>query len=348
MLMIAGIFVFHAGTYYGFTVPDCGHTCVAIFFFLSGFGLEYSLMNKKGYMHTFLQKRVLGLLFQYWIVMILCAVMTGIVYMSWDIILNDIDLWVFEYVNWYILELLTFYILFFLSTMIRSEKSRILFLLLSTIFIMYVFADYYQTNLYYKSGISFFLGIIWFRYENHIKEILERFYAPLLVILSLLLLLPFRNEQSFEMDMILTSVTSVLTCVVTCLVLMADLRRRWYIPLSAMVVGILFVWFGLGDWNTEGATMLFLSGFGCVMYQLPILAKYISMCGAASLELFLLHYSTFQWASHYFDNLTVMMIFSVAATATIAYVAYRITGYVVARYNRGVDRISNDVCPKQT
>lgn len=56
LMMLVGIYIFHAGTFFHFMTPDCGHTCVAVFFFLSGFGLEYSLTNKKGYMRTFLQK----------------------------------------------------------------------------------------------------------------------------------------------------------------------------------------------------------------------------------------------------------------------------------------------------
>ena len=75
-LMIASIFIFHAGLFFGFPVPNNGHTCVAVFFFLSGYGLEYSLSNKPGYMRTFLQKRALGLLIQYWLIMMFCAALT--------------------------------------------------------------------------------------------------------------------------------------------------------------------------------------------------------------------------------------------------------------------------------
>ena len=42
-ILILAIFIFHAGIHMGFVTPDLGHVCVSVFFFLSGYGLEYSL-----------------------------------------------------------------------------------------------------------------------------------------------------------------------------------------------------------------------------------------------------------------------------------------------------------------
>lgn len=64
-ILFFGIFFFHAGWAFGFGFPDIGHLCVAGFFFMSGFGLEYSRRNKANYLKTFLQKRVMGLMIQY-------------------------------------------------------------------------------------------------------------------------------------------------------------------------------------------------------------------------------------------------------------------------------------------
>lgn len=213
LMMLVGIYIFHAGTFFHFMTPDCGHTCVAVFFFLSGFGLEYSLTNKKGYMRTFLQKRVLGLLLQYWIVMILCAVMTGIVYLSWDIVHNDANLWVFNYVNWYILELLTFYVIYFISAMITKNLTRLAFILVAMIVVMYAFTDNYMMDLYYKSGIAFLLGIIWYQNEEKIQTFLERLYVPLLIAFTLILLFPYRIKETPEIDFLFVSVTSIMSCV---------------------------------------------------------------------------------------------------------------------------------------
>lgn len=68
LLLLLGIFLFHAGYEFGYVFPNAGYTFVAGFFFLSGFGLEYSVSHKKGYLTNFLQKRVFGILIQYWII----------------------------------------------------------------------------------------------------------------------------------------------------------------------------------------------------------------------------------------------------------------------------------------
>lgn len=69
LVLIVAIFIFHAGIHMGFLTPDLGHVCVSVFFFLTGYGLEYSLANKPDYARSFLHRRVLGLMIQYWIIM---------------------------------------------------------------------------------------------------------------------------------------------------------------------------------------------------------------------------------------------------------------------------------------
>lgn len=340
LMMLVGIYIFHAGTFFHFMTPDCGHTCVAVFFFLSGFGLEYSLTNKKGYMRTFLQKRVLGLLLQYWIVVILCAVMTGIVYLSWDIIHNDANLWVFNYVNWYILELLTFYVIYFISAMITKNLTRLAFILVAMIVVMYAFTDNYMMDLYYKSGITFLLGIIWYQNEEKIQTFLERLYVPLLIAFTLILLFPYRIKETPEIDFLFVSVTSIMSCVVTYMVMMADLKHRWFIPILTIIIGCTFIWYEPGPMGTEGAAMLLLAGATCIIYQIPLLGRIAALGGAMSLELFLLHFQTFHWVARYFDDFEVMISVSIVSTVIIAAIAHTVSGRIMASYNKGVDGLS--------
>lgn len=84
LVLIVAIFIFHAGIHMGFLTPDLGHVCVSVFFFLSGYGLEYSLANKPDYVSGFLHKRVLGLMIQYWIIMTVLAVFVFTIHRSWD------------------------------------------------------------------------------------------------------------------------------------------------------------------------------------------------------------------------------------------------------------------------
>ncbi len=347
-LMIASIFIFHAGLFFGFPVPNNGHTCVAVFFFLSGYGLEYSLTNKPGYMRTFLQKRALGLLIQYWLIMMFCAALTGVAYLSFQSFMQDADKYLFEYVNWYILELLVFYVIFFISAMFREVRWRYLFVLVTTIASMYILAENFDTNLYLKSGLVFIVGMAWYRYKDRIDAFLTRYYALIIIPLTVLLLIPERNDV-FAIDMIYTGITALLLVVVGCMVLMADLRKRWYIPLLALIVGGAVMFNGLGTaQNIEGASMLFLAGLSCVIYQIPSLCKAMVPLGSMSLELFLLHYITFKWTSYYIDDLLVIMILSTIITLIISYTAYVGVGRIMKAYNKGVDRLCTEQRPPET
>lgn len=96
-LLVALVFVFHASLVFGFVFPDVGHTAVAVFFFMSGFGLETSLMSKKGYMASFLQKRVFGLMIQYWILMVFIAAAAAVFSLSMSGFVESIQTAFFTY-----------------------------------------------------------------------------------------------------------------------------------------------------------------------------------------------------------------------------------------------------------
>lgn len=137
LVLIVAIFIFHAGIHMGFLTPDLGHVCVSVFFFLSGYGLEYSLANKPDYVSGFLHKRVLGLMIQYWIIMTVLAVFVFTIHRSWDQFLSEFTA-TFGVPLWYITELIAFYIVFYLSMFIRDRRKALLLISAGTLFVMFV------------------------------------------------------------------------------------------------------------------------------------------------------------------------------------------------------------------
>ena len=156
-ILILAIFIFHAGIHMGFVTPDLGHVCVSVFFFLSGYGLEYSLDNKPGYAGNFLHRRVLGLMIQYWMIMTALALSVFLIHRSWDQFL-------FEFTDtfgvplWYITELVAFYIVFYISTFIADRHRALVFQTAGTLFVMFVLWYHFNDDLYYRSGMCFVLG----------------------------------------------------------------------------------------------------------------------------------------------------------------------------------------------
>lgn len=71
-LLAVGIVLHHASGYYTelsfiSSFRYVGYLIVALFFFLSGYGLQYGFENKKRYMRSFLRNRLCVILIPYWI-----------------------------------------------------------------------------------------------------------------------------------------------------------------------------------------------------------------------------------------------------------------------------------------
>lgn len=341
-LLVSLIFIFHAALVFGFPFPDVGHTAVAVFFFMSGYGLELSLTRKKGYMGTFLQKRVFGLMIHYWVLMVFVAAASCVFYLTLDGFIPAVETALFTLPHWYVTELLAFYLLFFLSCMIPREKwhLRILFLAVTSIIVMWLSSQYFVSDLYYKSGICFVLGIIFSHLSDRIDGISDRALATLLLPLSVLLVLSFRHGFGLT-DMMLVSVTSVLSSVVLVFALRLDFRRYWFVDALMVVAGLVLVMvIGPGTGlNDSGALMLMFTGLTVILCNIRPLSQALVLLGTMSLELYLIHYHTFWFVGNYVQGDVPIILLSAVLTLLLSYLAYRICRSIIEYYNSQIDRM---------
>lgn len=147
---------------------------VGIFFALSGYGLAYSVVNKQEYLNGFLLKRLPKILIPaymiYGIGVVIKALLSsnGLGQLGKLIDFSQI----FGGINWYIWELALFYIVFYLCAKTGSLKRAHWYILVFSVgFILVAFA-LGADNPWYGSTLCFWLGIVYFLYQDRFKELL--------------------------------------------------------------------------------------------------------------------------------------------------------------------------------
>lgn len=167
----------------------CGGWAVPIFFFVSGYGLYYSLEHKNSYLKGFLYKRLGKILIPFLMSSLLyvwlfwyngCDLHSR--YFSW----YGISLFTLPY-SWFVQSIIVFYVLFYISNLLfRNRFKSILFILISVIF--YEAYRWYigcVPNSFF-AGICFPMGMILCWKETEIELFLKRLktYYFILVIVG--------------------------------------------------------------------------------------------------------------------------------------------------------------------
>lgn len=153
-----------------------GYLVVALFFFLSGYGLTYGLKNKRGYMDGFLKKRLIAVLIPYWI----CNTVyyAGVHLMGEQIeakrfLLSMLLLKVINGPAWYVQLQVLLYMLFYVS--FAKKKNWPLFYTLFVVLYVGAFAAGVD-EVYTRSALAFPLGVIWCNYQDRIDKIIDAHY----------------------------------------------------------------------------------------------------------------------------------------------------------------------------
>ena len=204
MLAVA-IFICHipnyiglfSGSVLGSVLSSFGAPCVAIFFFLSGFGLTQSYINRGGgYIFSLPKKRILPL---YLKCLFLIAVYIGLLLAlgnKFDLVLFIKSFFIGDtYVlnGWYLQTLVLLYLLFFgvFALPVRDNKKIILILSLTLVYygIFYYLGIQSNQHYWFSSVMLFPIGIIYALKRKWVDEVLNRKkIITLLIGFSLILL----------------------------------------------------------------------------------------------------------------------------------------------------------------
>lgn len=141
-----------------------GYLLVAAFFFISGYGLRFSIEHKKNYLSAnSMLHRINKLLIPYWAAVIVCIVlyyMVGIRFSLKQIAISFIHSNDIISSAWYVFELLVLYLFFFISY--RAKKHRFLLLLVFTVTFTVVLVFTKVNTVWYRSNFAFLLGVLFF------------------------------------------------------------------------------------------------------------------------------------------------------------------------------------------
>lgn len=165
IIMLAHI----TGEWGGKIFTPFGGIGVAIFLFLSGFGLSESF--KKNGLDGFWQKKLVRVVVPYALFRIVCVMVDGSC--NWQNLLLDICCWCSSY--WYIDYMVRCYIVFWVANRFFGKYKWVVF----GVFSLYTF--FFMTAIRAEQSFSFFVGVLCSDYAKQINAWNKKTYAVVMV-----------------------------------------------------------------------------------------------------------------------------------------------------------------------
>ena len=328
-MLVVLIIVFHCSFYYDFTFPDLGHIAVSMFLFFSGYGLELSLHRKEGYLKGFPSNRIFGILVQYWTIVLAIAVIGLLMYPGSDPI-DRIASALFKTPHWFVVEILAFYVLFYLTgTLLRKEGIRITATIICTFLLMFLMFRYYGSALYYLSGAGFAFGILWYHARDRIGTNGILTALCIIIPLVILTLIDGRGDRGIP-DMM----RAALACISSISLLIGlqsiDLRKGWPIHIAVLIIGLIL--FFNTDVDRESASFMVFASLCSILTQIGIPAKAFALLGVMSFEIYLMHETFYLYV---WRNVTqyepLAFIISLMCAVIASYIVYCISNLMIGK-----------------
>ncbi len=174
-----------------------GRYIVALFFFLSGYGLYFQYSNDATYMENFLRKRLTRIFIPFFVFIVIYVIYRASL---GEVVNVDFFLSFWRdhsniiYNGWFINSIIVLYVIFYVSFKKKDSKIAIFKLVFFTL--VYIFWKAYQNHgdWEYVSIMAFFLGVFWMKDRSLIDKFIEKNYFVLLVSFSILMYV-FRHYE---------------------------------------------------------------------------------------------------------------------------------------------------------
>ncbi|MCR5000147.1 MAG: acyltransferase, partial [Lachnospiraceae bacterium] len=234
---------------------DIGFLFTGIFFFISGYGLVTNLLHRPDYLKHFIPKRLGAVLIPFWFVNLL-LVMAGIfIFGDHKTTLRGVmEVFGLRLVNsngWYIVEIVLFYLMFYLLCYCIKNKDVALVLLsvFALAIIRYAFftghdptgqnATWFRGEWWYNATIMFVVGLWYARFREKANGVLERGYKVILPVVAILTVASmyasryvlgrygyYHEQLAFgHRDALITLLVQCVSCVIfTLLVVLLNMR----------------------------------------------------------------------------------------------------------------------------
>lgn len=160
-----------------------GYLSVAIFFFLSGYGLQKQFINKENYKDGFLKKRLTPIVLPYVFISVAYWVMFRLIYdfTAGNILALFLIGEPIVWYSWYIVCILLFYVVFWLLMLI-CKRHFSLMITGSAIFcaIHILFCNMMGWGIWwYTTTHILIVGVFWATYEEKLLSAIKRKYWPI-------------------------------------------------------------------------------------------------------------------------------------------------------------------------
>ncbi len=175
----------------GFLPPDftrVGYLAVAVFLFLSGYGLQKQNLSKPDYSKGFLLKRIPAILIPYmvmtiiyWLIYAILGDVRSIGTIWHNFIVNgDPIVWF----SWYVVCILYFYITFyFLMKIFKTSRAGMIFGGIAFCALYVFICSKLGFGLWwYQTSFVFVLGIVFSSYEEKILKFIKKYYVTVLLL----------------------------------------------------------------------------------------------------------------------------------------------------------------------
>ena len=167
-----------------------GRYIVALFFFLSGYGLYFQYRNNATYMENFLKKRLVRIFIPFFVFIVIYVIYRAAL---GEVVNVDFFLSFWKdhsniiYNGWFINSIIVLYVIFYVSFVGKDSKIAEYKLVFLTL--VYIFWKAYQNHgdWEYVSIMAFLLGVFWMKNRASIDKILEKNYFIFLVSFSILM-----------------------------------------------------------------------------------------------------------------------------------------------------------------
>lgn len=190
---------------------------VGIFFMLSGYGVAYGVLNKSGYLKNFLARRIWRLLLPVYSAYVIYEVILIAVCKEaeWTAIF-DIHMF-FGSINWYVWEQMAFYAVFWGLYKICPDKTNILLVVLSVVFVGSAYVAGVE-NPCYGSTLCFSLGLLYYKYERKATQVIKKQFVLFIIICTVTLVLSMATffilgDRSILGNPVARNIASVSFCV---------------------------------------------------------------------------------------------------------------------------------------
>ena len=184
-----------------------GRYIVALFFFLSGYGLYFQYSNNATYMENFLKKRLVRIFIPFFVFIVIYVIYRATLgevinvnfFLSfWKDHSNII------YNGWFINSIIVLYVIFYVSFVGKDSKVAEYKLVFLTL--VYIFWKAYQDHgdWEYVSIMAFLLGVFWMKNRISIDKFIEKNYFIFLVSFSILMYV-FRHYEDIMKNIGITN-----------------------------------------------------------------------------------------------------------------------------------------------